>query len=283
MSCPLCGDRHATALPHLADIARCRACGALYSPQTRIGARTVEDGYAYYQRARQVLSGEAILDLAEARRPFHARARRLEQVAKKPGRLLDVGCGDGVFCHVMQRRGWEVVGVDVEPLVVHHARDVLGLDCRVLDAENDELPAGPFDAVTLWGVLQLSHRPRRLLERIRSRLGPRGVLAIGVSTAAGAGARLFGEAWAGWGAPRHLVHFTSMTLERTVREAGFSVASASLGTPSWILRGSVEASSPGQRDRLRRLAKKLARGERSDGIELYARPRRGLRLPPRPD
>ena len=256
-------------------MARCSACGALYT-SPRPAQRSFDAGYPFYQRSRQVLGGTAVLDLAQARRPFLARARRLEEIAGRPGRLLDVGCGDGVFCHLMRRRGWETTGVDREPLVVFHARDVLGLDCRILDVERQDLPEGPFDAVTLWGVLQLSRRPRQLLERVRERLAPRGVLAIGVSNAAGAGASLFGSAWRGWGLPRHLVHFTADTLSWLARAAGFEVAALAFQTPPWMVEGSLQATGPGERAGLRRRVTRLARGPRSDTMELYARAQRRL-------
>ena len=46
-------------------------------------------------------------------------------------KVLDIGCGDGLFRDVMRTRGWEVQGVDVSEDVVWHAKDILGLPCGV--------------------------------------------------------------------------------------------------------------------------------------------------------
>jgi SAM-dependent methyltransferase len=293
--CPLCGKRRSAHVLDLTDtwiaeargsrvfaVLRCVACGALYtSPRFRRESRDRAFGrhYPFYLRARQVLSGAAICDHVEARRPYLGRARRLAGWAGRSGALLDVGCGDGFFCDAMRRRGWQVTGIDVEPLVVHHARRELGLDCRVLDAERQALPTGRFEAIALWGVLQLAYRPRRLLEKLRRSLARGGVLAIGVSNAAGAGAEIFGANWYGYGVPRHLVHFTPTTLTKLVEASGYRVLETRFESPNWILERSLQLAAPGQslraqlaRKQLRRLCAGYCRRERSETMELYARP-----------
>src|SRR5262249_38161618 len=138
--------------------------------------------YPFYGRALGVREGKLRDDARArelARRAFAGRADRLCRMHPRPGRLLDLGCGDGYFLDVMRDRGWDVAGVDSEEVVVWHARERLGLRAVVeLDVERDPLPEGQFDAITLWGVLQLAYRPQRLLEKARALLAPDGVLAI---------------------------------------------------------------------------------------------------------
>jgi len=43
-------------------------------------------------------------------------------VARSPGNALDVGCGEGRFCRMLQSRGVEAVGVDPTPALVSVAR-----------------------------------------------------------------------------------------------------------------------------------------------------------------
>ena len=44
------------------------------------------------------------------------RARFIEQLTREAGgRLLDVGCATGSFCHLLRRRGVEAEGVDINP------------------------------------------------------------------------------------------------------------------------------------------------------------------------
>jgi SAM-dependent methyltransferase len=67
-----------------------------------------------------------------------------------PGRLLDVGCGTGVYAEALAERGWTVTGVDVSEDMLRFARS-RGLD--VVHADARSLPFDPdtFDAVvSLW-------------------------------------------------------------------------------------------------------------------------------------
>jgi SAM-dependent methyltransferase len=248
--CPLCGATRAKLQVLAADrwlreearrfaVLRCEVCSTRYtSPRYRKEMRHLAYGpdYPYYLRARE---GRPV-DRALAVRPFEGRASRLIALESTGGRLLDLGCGDGYFMDLMRTRGWDVVGADIEPSVVRYAADVLGLDCRELDVESDPLPAGPFEAVTLWGSLQLMYRPQRLLENIRDLLAPGGVVAIGVSNIKSAGALVFGRYWHGLGVPRHLVHFTPETLVRLLEWSGFRVVAKAFETPRWITSGSID-------------------------------------------
>jgi len=40
-----------------------------------------------------------------------------------PGKLLDVGCGDGTFLHRMQTRGWSVSGLDFDAQAIESAKN----------------------------------------------------------------------------------------------------------------------------------------------------------------
>lgn len=290
--CPSCGNTRGEVVLVAGDdwvdadysgqrfaVVRCQICAHRYtSPRFKRSHKHLafQGEYPFYSRARAARRGVSA-DLEAARAPFHGRGERLFAAHPAPGRLLDVGAGDGFFGDVMRARGWEVVAVDNEADVVWHARERLGLEAYALDVEEDPLPPGPFDAVTLWGVLQLVYEPRALLEKVRQVLSPEGVLAIGVSNVRSAGASLFGARWRGLGLPRHLSHFTPETLTRLVSWCGFEVLGLAYETPRWIMSGSVDAAVPRP---VRRAAKAilypaghlLGKTSRADTLELYARP-----------
>jgi len=41
------------------------------------------------------------------------RKQRIDKYAAK-GRILDVGCGRGLFLNMMKKDGWEVMGTEIE-------------------------------------------------------------------------------------------------------------------------------------------------------------------------
>lgn len=40
-----------------------------------------------------------------------------------PGRLLDVGCGDGYWLYLMRKHGWEVTGVEISSQAALFSRE----------------------------------------------------------------------------------------------------------------------------------------------------------------
>lgn len=89
------------------------------------------------------------------------RLRYVEERARLAGkRVVDVGCGAGLFSEAMARAGAEVTGIDLAAEVlaaarVHAADSVSGLDYRCISAETlAEEQADGFDIVTCMEMLE---------------------------------------------------------------------------------------------------------------------------------
>jgi SAM-dependent methyltransferase len=86
-------------------------------------------------------------------------AAQLPPEVLEDGHILDVGCGPGLYCHELARRGLRTTGFDFAPAALNWARSVAQaekLACRFLDADLTRLPhdiaqqAEPADAITFW-------------------------------------------------------------------------------------------------------------------------------------
>lgn len=109
--------------------------------------------------------------------PFEA----LEAEVPQRGRILDVGCGHGLFSVFMrlQASGRDVFGIDPDQDKVGHARAVageLGITFRV----GTEVPDTPWDAITIVDVLYLldGGAQRHVVSAAAARLAPGGVLVV---------------------------------------------------------------------------------------------------------
>jgi 2-polyprenyl-3-methyl-5-hydroxy-6-metoxy-1,4-benzoquinol methylase len=156
---------------------------------------------------------------------------------KSSGRLLDVGCGTGLFLSVARRRGWEVFGIDDCAEATQHARDHFGLE--VIDGEFADLArtGDRFDVITMWDIIEHARRPVDLLVGSRACLAHGGV--IGISTPnqrsildliAGAMYRVSGGAMTRalekFYIEQHFLYFDPDTLAAAVERAGLKVAFA---------------------------------------------------------
>src|SRR6059058_3225980 len=81
--------------------------------------------------------------------------RLVAEVAElTPGRVLDVGCGEGADAIWLARRGWIVTAIDISDLAVCRARQAAQLAGAAVewmcgDALQTPFPAGSFDLVSL--------------------------------------------------------------------------------------------------------------------------------------
>src|SRR5512138_3417321 len=76
------------------EVRSCTVCGGHFtSPRFREESKHIpfQGGYPFYERARRC---DATVD-DQALRPFLTRARILQKVHPGPGRVLDIGMGDG--------------------------------------------------------------------------------------------------------------------------------------------------------------------------------------------
>lgn len=107
-----------------------------------------------------------------------------------PRRILDVGCGPGLYLHELARRGHTTLGFDFAPAPLRWARETAragGLDCTVLDADLTALPddfaarVGTCDAVTFWFGEFHSFPPpvvEQFLPRLAACLAPGGIFVL---------------------------------------------------------------------------------------------------------
>lgn len=105
------------------------------------------------------------------------------------GRALDVACGRGSAAVWLAARGLSVLGLDISPVAVTHARRLAAAAgvsgrCRFETVDLDDgLPPGPLVDVVVCHMYRESRLDRPLIDR----LAPGGLLAVAARSEAGAG------------------------------------------------------------------------------------------------
>jgi SAM-dependent methyltransferase len=154
----------------------------------------------------------------------------LAALGEPDGRLLlDFGCGYGHFLAHASSRGWRVRGY--EPGAELRRLALPAVAGSVHGSLDDVLADGPYDAVTLWDVLEHVDDVPRCLESLRGALAPAGLVAVRVPDARALAAlerhplrRPFTHAYLKACHPtnpeEHRNHFTPRSLAQIARGAG---------------------------------------------------------------
>lgn len=177
--CPLCGYRASgPGVPRRGGApapgpVRCAACGVVFvDPIPASAVSPASYGPGYYDPWQG----------PEERPRLRLWRRRLRLIEERcrAGTLLDVGCGDGLFLKVARAAGWSADGIEFSPEGARRSSLRIGRPVAVGDLATEKGLRGPFDVVTLWHVLEHLADPGAMLEAVRGRLRPGGLLVVAV-------------------------------------------------------------------------------------------------------
>lgn len=150
-----------------------------------------------------------------------ALARNLEPLPHPQARLLDVGCGNGNYLEFARRAGWQVQGVDFDPVAVATVRE-RGLDVFEGTIKALAGESACYDRITLSHILEHVYDPWEVLADCYRLLKPGGVLWLETPNANSNGHKAFGPYWRGLEPPRHLHIFSRKCIRDKMAEIGFS-------------------------------------------------------------
>jgi len=203
---------------------RCGSCGLVFQEFART-PEELDDAqrYAYGRPQRRfgapVEFGVRLFCLVRVRL-----ARRL---LPPGGRVLDVGCGRGLFLRMLRDCGYDVRGTELSAATAANCDPGIPID--VGELRPGMYDPGSFDLICMWHVLEHMRRPDVALQAAWEALAPGGRLLLAVPNFASMQSRLGGEMWFHLDLPRHIFQFTPDTLQRLVEDRGFVIESCRTG------------------------------------------------------
>lgn len=117
---------------------------------------------------------------------YHDTKRRADFVSKycsKKSRILDVGSGDGFFLKEMDKRGYEIMGLEVSNERRETSKRVAKVKVLDVDLTNKSITnenLGKFDCITLFHVLEHIINPVAFLQNIKKFIKTNGKIIIEV-------------------------------------------------------------------------------------------------------
>lgn len=200
---------------------RCMDCGLVhfYPPPEAAKAIVAYDDYLDHH------TGE-IADWRRMMQPVVTRSADLIESRRDGlgGTILDIGCGYGFFLNEMRLRGWQTQGIEISPAGREYAQNRFGLRVAHQPAEAMEWPDARFDVITLFYVIEHLLDPPAMLHRVRRWLKPDGLLLLRWPHSTPI-VRLLGPLAARldlYHTPFHIYDFSPRTMQRMLRQCGFS-------------------------------------------------------------
>ncbi len=180
--CRLCGSERSE--PRFAKIdlpvRRCLTCNAVYRSRVMteddVKELYVED---YFTKTWPGSLGRFFEDFNPDKhhktRFLKKQLKHCESLVGGAGRLLDVGCANGVFVWLAGEAGWEAEGLEISSFAAARGREQFGVTISELPIEATP-PEPRYDVITLWDTLEHMTHPKSVIHACHQRLKPGGYL-----------------------------------------------------------------------------------------------------------
>ena len=231
--CPRCGgpsqyalqatDRNRGITRSRFSYRRCAQCGVLWLPEIPPDLAAYYPAGYHHLPAKDELAAEAA-----------AEAPRLELIARRvgPGPMVEIGPSHGAFAYAARQAGFDVVGLEMDPLCCEYLRDVVGVQAINTNEPGAALAeVAPSRAVVMWHVLEHLPDPWGVLRAAAGNLEPGGVLAVATPNPESLQFRMFRSRWLHLDAPRHLTLVPLPAMREELDRLGLSLVSATARDP----------------------------------------------------
>ncbi len=242
VSCVICDRNNLKTLDTLKNdqgIVQCNNCGLVFvSP--RWNKEALKDWYEDPNFWPVVYSGREYsdepFDFEHFKNTGTYKTNKMElelvQKYKASGKILDVGCGPGLFLYLARNSGYSTLGVELSERMGNWGTKHLDIDVNIGYFEDIDFENERFDIVMMWDLLEHLSDPLLYLE-IASRVMKDDAYIFGqipnydglvnkVKTWADL-AGLRKKKWSHFGLPQHIYWFTPKTMGMLIRKAGLEL------------------------------------------------------------
>jgi 2-polyprenyl-3-methyl-5-hydroxy-6-metoxy-1,4-benzoquinol methylase len=222
-ACPTCGSTlsvHEMDKDHM-QLVRCRECDLVYvSPS--FNEQHYKDVYASTEYQ------DIVRDLGIKSHAYRVGRFGVERVELMSRHLpsprphyLDVGCSTGFCVEAARDRGWDAIGIDLNPSAVEYGQS-RGLDLRPVALVDAGFAPGQFDAVSLFDVLEHLLDPVPTIRSCIRLLASGGILFLYVPNYDSASRLLMGRHAHFIWPTHHLNYYTPVTIRDLMAREGLT-------------------------------------------------------------
>ncbi len=141
----------------------------------------------------------------------------------KTPRILDVGCGDGRHCLLIDKNGGKSVGIDLSKSMIAEAKEYYpDGNFKVMNMTKLEFEDDSFDGI--WSSGSIYHVPKKdvgkVFKEFRRVLKKNGVLGINYKLGSGEGLEANPKSYGG--SPRYFAYYSIDEMDSLLAKSGFS-------------------------------------------------------------
>lgn len=270
--CPVCGASAIQSFLQVKDhsvsgetflICECAVCTARFTQDipsaAAIGPYYKSENYiSHTNTSKGLING--LYQWVRKRTLRQKRKLIQKETGLNTGTILDLGSGTGAFAGEMKNNGWQVTALEPDADARKVALESFGVSLQDT-SEFYSLAEQQFDAVTMWHVLEHVHDLQGYMAKLKTLLKDKGRLFIAVPNYTSGDAATYGAYWAAYDVPRHLYHFSPVSMKGLVEKHGMQL----LGyKPMWYDSFYVSLLSSKYKNGSPRLAGAFINGLRSN-------------------
>jgi len=140
---------------------------------------------------------------------------------KEDGLLLDIGCGRGDFLFAMKSLGWNVLGVEIDPVASALAQG-RGIRVHTGPFEEVDIPSESVDHITMNHVIEHVYDPIAVMDKCYRILKPGGTVVLYAPNSRSLGHKRFQRYWLPLDPPRHLYCYFTANMRMLLERCGFT-------------------------------------------------------------
>jgi len=153
------------------------------------------------------------------KRSYQYKLDIIKQYHPKAKSVLDYGTATGEFLDFLSKKTFTVSGVEPNK----KARDIANtLLKNKVSVSIDEVP-DKFDVITLWHVLEHIPDIDEIIEKLKQKLNPNGIILVAVPNFKSFDAKHYKNYWAAYDVPRHLWHFSPKSIQMLFQQHKMAV------------------------------------------------------------
>ncbi|MCK5432693.1 MAG: class I SAM-dependent methyltransferase [Gammaproteobacteria bacterium] len=151
------------------------------------------------------------------------RVRKMKKILPE-GRWLDIGCSAGFILSVAKSADYETYGIEIDPLGVKHAREILGLD-NIFEGtfEEHHFDDNFFDIITMYDVIEHVQDLNEIVKELKRILSNNGVIEMWTPDIGHWRVPKLLIEWEAIKPSEHLYYFNKKTLSMILHKHGLKI------------------------------------------------------------